>query len=118
MYVRAIQGHSGGELIAPELMNYVAVPLRWKELKYHVGSSFTVSSILQAGLIVVGKDSTEGWQTDTEERYDDGLSKPRTVHYNNKWKISQDVVHCVNLRKNTTERITVLEDTNSCHYPS
>ena len=35
---------------------------------YHVGSSFTVSSILQAGLIVVGKDSTEGWQTDNRRK--------------------------------------------------
>ena len=36
--VRAMQGHLGGELIAPELMNHVAIPLErnslvWKILK-------------------------------------------------------------------------------------
>ena len=45
LYARAIQGRSGGELIA------VAIPLRWKEFLYHVGRSFTVNSIRQAGLI-------------------------------------------------------------------
>ena len=59
LYVRATQGHSGGELIAPELLNQVPIPPRWKELLYHVhvGSSFTVNSILQAGLIAGRKDT-------------------------------------------------------------
>ena len=38
-------------MIAIELMNHVAVPLRWKEFRYHVG--------LMAG----GKDIEEGQQT-------------------------------------------------------
>ena len=42
LYVRAIQGHSGGDLIAPELLNYVAFPLGWKQCLCHVKSSFTV----------------------------------------------------------------------------
>ena len=57
LYVRAIQGHSGGDLIDPELLNPVAIPPRWKEYLYHVGSSFTVNSIQQAGYIAGGKDT-------------------------------------------------------------
>ena len=52
-----------------------------------MGTSFTVNSILQAGLIAGGEDTKEGRQTvfftpsyptgdETEEEYDD-LSKPR-----------------------------------------
>ena len=63
LHVRAIQGHSGGELIAPELLNHVAIPPRWKEYLYHVGSFFAVNSILQAGLIAGGRDTEEGRQT-------------------------------------------------------
>ena len=55
-----IQGYSGGELIAPELMNRVAISFRWKELLYHSGSSFNVASILQTRLIAGGKDRKEG----------------------------------------------------------
>ena len=65
LYVRAIQGHSGGDLIDPELLNHVAIPPRWKEYFYHVGSSFTVNSIPQAGLIAGGRD--------TKRRATDGL---------------------------------------------
>ena len=54
--VRVIQGHSGGELVAPELLNHVAIPPGWKEKSCHVRSSFSVNSILQAG----GKDTKEG----------------------------------------------------------
>ena len=55
-----IQGYSGGELIAPELMNRVAISFRWKELLYRSGSSFNVASILQTRLIAGGKDRKEG----------------------------------------------------------
>ena len=107
LYVRAIQGHSGGDLIAPELLNYVAVPLGGKECLYHVNSSFAVNFILQAGLIAGGRDTEEGRQTvlftpldpfrdETEEEYD-YVSKPRKVHCENMWKLSQDTVSWVNL---------------------
>ena len=36
LYVRTIQGHAGGEMIALELMGHV-VPVRWKEFLYHRG---------------------------------------------------------------------------------
>ena len=87
LYIRAIQGHSGGELIDLELLNPVAIPPRCKEYLYHVGT-FTVSSILQAGLIAGEKDTHKDDKRffllhildpaggETEEEYDD-LTKPR-----------------------------------------
>ena len=89
-------------MIALELMNHGAIPFRWKEFLYHVGSSFTVNSNLSAGFIAVGKDTEEVRQTvfftpsdpfgeKTEEEYDD-LSRQRKEHCKNKWKVSQDAV--------------------------
>ena len=40
LYIRAIQGHTGGNVIALELMGHVAVPSRWKEFLFHRGCSF------------------------------------------------------------------------------
>ena len=36
MYIRAIQGHSGGALVDPELLNCVEIPFGWKEHLFHV----------------------------------------------------------------------------------
>ena len=33
--IRAIQGHTGGNCMAPELMGHVAIPHKWKEFLYH-----------------------------------------------------------------------------------
>ena len=38
--VRAIQGHTRGKVIAPELTGHVAAPLRCKEFLFHGGCSF------------------------------------------------------------------------------
>ena len=89
MYIRACQGHTGGNVIAPELMGHVAVPYKWKEFLFHRGCSNDVTSILKSGLVAGGRESKEGRQTlfftplnpfgdnpDEEEPGDD-LSKPR-----------------------------------------
>ena len=62
-YFRAIQRHSGGILIDPELMGYILIPHNWKEYFYHTGSSFSIQSILENGLIPGGKESHRGDQT-------------------------------------------------------
>ena len=57
VYVRAIQGHSGGETIAPDLMNHVLLTLKWKDIMYHKGSIFNMKSIIADGLVPGGKES-------------------------------------------------------------
>ena len=94
LYIRAIQGHSGGKLIA-------LVSSRWKGFFYHRGCSFDARSILQAGLIAGGRESNEERQTvfftplnpfgdePDEEGVNNDLSRPRKVHHNSKWKPHQ-----------------------------
>ena len=35
--IRAIQGHTGGKLIALELMGHIAIPYKWKVSLFHRG---------------------------------------------------------------------------------
>ena len=62
LYVRAIQGHTGGNLTAPEWMGHVAIPCEWREFLFHRVCSFDVTSILKSGLIAGGRESKEGRQ--------------------------------------------------------
>ena len=38
--MRAIQGHIGVQMMAPDLMGHVAIPYSWKEFVFHRGWSF------------------------------------------------------------------------------
>ena len=111
LYIRATQGHTGGNLIAPELMGHVAIPDNWKEFLFHRGYSSDVTSILKSGLIAGGRERKEGRQTifftqlnpfgdnpDEEEPSDD-LSKPRKAHYYSEWTNSQDAVCWISLAR-------------------
>ena len=97
-------------MIAPELMDHVAILLIWKEFLLHRGCSFHVQSILDADSSLVEKKSKEGrqtvfftpkdpWGDETEEEFDGDLTKPRKVHYKNNWKYSQDAVYWIHLAK-------------------
>ena len=56
-HFRAVQGHSGGIPIVPELMGYTSFPYNCKECIFHRGCSWSVQYILASGLIPVGKES-------------------------------------------------------------
>ena len=108
LYIRAIQGHTGGRLIAPELLGHVAIPYNWKEFTFHKGSSFDCSWILKPGLVAGGKTSKDGRQTvffaplnpifetvPGEVLTSDDFTRPRMEHYRCKWRPSQDSVYWV-----------------------
>ena len=59
VYIRANQGHTGGFLIAPELMGLVIVPCNWQEFVFHGGCPFNINSILDTGLINGGRARRE-----------------------------------------------------------
>ena len=61
-FLRAIQGHSGGTPIMPELNGYRSTPHNWKECIFHRGCSWSVQSILESGLIPGGKESDKARQ--------------------------------------------------------
>ena len=62
-YFRAIQGHSGGTPLDPELMGYIRIPYNLNEFFFHRGCSFSIQFILENGLIPRGKESNKGRQT-------------------------------------------------------
>ena len=62
-YIRSIQGHSGGMIISPRLMNYVMILHRWKQVIYHVGRARDQYSKAEAGLMAGEKERKEGRQT-------------------------------------------------------
>ena len=59
LYTRAIQGRTGGNVIASELMGHVAIPCIWKEFLFHRACSYDVTSILRSGLIAGGRERKE-----------------------------------------------------------
>ena len=102
-HLRAIEGHSGGFPIAPELMGYTSVPHNWNiysSQKLFVGCSIFLGS----GLIPGGKERDKSQQAvfftllnpfvenpDEEEPHDD-YSIPQKVHCHNYLKRNQDAV--------------------------
>ena len=63
LHIRAIQGHTGGNLIAPDFVGHVAIPYKWKEFLFHRGCSCNVTSLLKSGLFAGGRESKEGRRT-------------------------------------------------------
>ena len=101
-YLRAIQGHSGGIPIMPELMGYTSIPLDWKEYISHRGSSRDAQSILGSGLIPGGQENDKARQAvifrplnsfvnnPDEEKPHDDYAIPQNVHNKTYWKHNED----------------------------
>ena len=51
LYFRSIQGHSGGNLVDPELQDNVLLPEDFAEYIYHIGNTSEMHSIIRSGLI-------------------------------------------------------------------
>ena len=108
-YIRAIQGHSGGMIFSPRLINYVMISYKWKRFIYHVDRARDQYSLAEIGLVVGGKEREEGRQTifftsldpfnndaDEAESSTD-TTKPSKVKYQIHWRIEQDVVSWIHL---------------------
>ena len=108
LYLRAIQGHSGGSQIDPALQDNVSLPNDFADYIYHVGSSHDLHSIIQSELIPGGKDVKKGRHAvffmavnpmlDDHTRQDYDLTKPRIVVYNHNRKVHQNTVYRANLK--------------------
>ena len=104
LYIRAFQGHTGGNVIAPELMGHVAIPDKWKEFLFHRGCSYDVISILKSGLITGETrklrrktENNDFWDNPDEEEPSEDFSKSRRVHHHSKLKSGQGAVYWINL---------------------
>ena len=56
LYLRALQGHSGRNLIDPTLQDYVVIPSNVFQYIYHVGCAINLHSIINSGLIPGGQN--------------------------------------------------------------
>ena len=59
VYFRALQGHSGRNLIDPSLQDNVVIPSNFFQHIYHVGCAFNLHSIINSGLILGGQNSSK-----------------------------------------------------------
>ena len=59
LYIRAIEGPTGGNGIAPELTGHVIIPFESKEFLLHRGCSNDVTSTLKSGRVAGGSENKE-----------------------------------------------------------
>ena len=59
VYFRALQGHSGRNLIDPSLQDNVVIPSNFFQHIYHIGCAFNLHSIINSGLIPGGQSSSK-----------------------------------------------------------
>ena len=109
-WIGYLQGHSGGMIIQPELMDYVLITYLWEKFHYHMGRARDQYSIAEAGLVAGGKEGKEGRQTifftpldpyhndANEAETVTNLSKPRKVHHQTHWRPEEDV-YWINLSR-------------------
>ena len=59
VYFRALQGHSGRNLIDPSLQDNVVIQSGFFQHMYHIGCAFNLHSIINSGLIPGGQNSSK-----------------------------------------------------------
>ena len=59
VYLRALQGHSGRNLIDPSLQDNVVIQSGFFHHNYHIGCAFNLHSIINNGLIPGGQNSSK-----------------------------------------------------------
>ena len=59
VYLRALQGHSGSNLIDPSLQNNVKIQSGFFHHIYHIECAFNLHSIINNGLILGGQNSSK-----------------------------------------------------------
>ena len=122
LYLRALLGHSGRNLIDPTLQDNVSIPDNFFEYIYHIGCAISLHSITNSGLIAGGQNSNSDRQTvsfmavnpmnnDHKDPHELDLTKPRLASYKQKkWKRHQDTVYWVAIQLAQKKRIEVLSN--------
>ena len=106
LYLRALQGHSGSNLIDPMLQDNVVIGSGIFHYIYHIGCAFNLHSIINNGLIPGGQNSSRRQtvffssivprDTDHKDPEHMDFSVPRRARYvHSAWKRHQDAVFWV-----------------------
>ena len=121
-YFWAIQGHSGGIAIDPELQDKVLLPQGLTEYIYHVRNVSEVHSIIRSGLILRGQSRKRGRHSvfftlvnpmedeNCVEETSCDLTKSRFVPYKNTWNSHQNTAYWCTLKIAQEKRLAVLPD--------
>ena len=106
LFLRALQGHSGSNLIDPTLHNNVVIGTGIFPYVYHIGCAFNLHSIINNGLLPGGQDlsrrQTVFFTDPRDESHKDpehvDFSVPRLARYvQSAWKKHQDAVFWVDI---------------------
>ena len=108
LYLRALQGHSGRNLVDPSLQDHVMIPDDFFEYIYHIGCAINLHSITNSG--IPGVQSLSKRQTvffllvnpmDKEHKDPEtiDLKAPRLAQYmQTAWKKHQNTVYWVDIK--------------------
>ena len=117
LYLRALQGHSGNNLIDPTLQDNVVIGSGIFHYIYHIGCAFNLHSIINNGLIPGGQDLSRRQtvfflpidprdKDHKDPEYID-FSVPRRARYvHSAWKKHQDAVFWVDINLAIREGLT------------
>ena len=129
IYFRALQGHSGRNLIDRSLQANVVNPIGFFQYIDHIGCGFNLHSIINSGLIPGGQNSSKGQtvffplvdpRDKSHEDLDEiDLNVPRRAQYlHNAWKKHQHTVYWVDIDLAILERIEILSNSIEFNHPS
>ena len=108
IYFRALQGHSGRNLIDPSLQDNVVIQSGFFQHIYHIGCAFNLHSIINSGLILGGQNSSKRQTVfflliDLREKSHKDFEKidlnvsRRAQYLHNAWKRHHDAVYWVDI---------------------
>ena len=108
LYLRALQGHSGRNLVDPSLQDNVVIPGDFFQCIYHVGCAINLHSIITSGLIPGGQNLSNRQTVfflpvdpmDKIHKDPDtiDLNAPRHAQYMHKaWKKHQNTVYWIDI---------------------
>ena len=128
LYLRALQGHSGHNLIDPTLQDNVMIESGIFHHISHIGCAFNLHSIINNGLIPGGQDSSRRRTVfflpidPRDKRHQDpehiDLTVPRRAQYmHSAWKKHQDAVFWVYMNLGIQKGFNILSDSIECNYP-
>ena len=129
IYFRALQGHSGRNLIDPSLQDNVIIECGFFKHIYHIGCAFNLHSIINNGLIPGGQNSSKRQTVfflpidPSDKGHQDpakiDFSVPRRAQYlHSVWKKHQDAVFWIDIDLAIQRGIGILSDSIECNYPS
>ena len=121
IYTRALQGHSHGVEINPDLFSLKKIPLNWKEHIFHTGTSCNYKSILEnewsmsrrfeskkhkTGLFLLSSESLRIVRTIDWKGLDD---EPRMVLYKHSNRPDHDCIYHFDLRRAQNANLVFLK---------